>query len=159
MRTRPIALLAALAVTLLLAACGGDDDDSLDTSTGGGDAGATQPVGSGDFDDTPDAAGMCLADAPDCDDTAVAGDGDAGGGADGDAIDEGALIAQAEAMLGMPEGDLDPDVRVSRRGNESSAMTEDYRIGRFTVELDDQGSGFVVTKVVLELTEGPQTFR
>ena len=50
-------------------------------------------------------------------------------------------------------------MRVSRRGNESFAMTEDYRIGRFTVELDDQGSGFVVTKVVLELTEGPQTFR
>lgn len=157
MRNRPIALFAALTVTLLLAACGGDDD-SLDTSTGG-DAGATQPVGSGDFDDTPDAAGMCLEDAPDCDDTPVAGDGDAGGGADGDAIDEGALIARAEAMVGMPEGDLDPEVRVSRRGNESFAMTEDYRIGRFTVELDDQGSGFVVTTVVLELTEGPQTFR
>lgn len=149
MRTRSFALLVALAVTLLLAACGGDDDD-LDTSTGG-DAGATQPVGSGDFDDTPDVAGMCEADAPDCDDTPVAGDGDA--------IDEGALIAEAEAMVGMPEGELDPEVRVSRRGNESFAMTEDYRIGRFTVELDDHGSGFVVTTVVLELTEGPQTFR
>lgn len=146
MRIRSAVLLATVA--FLFAACG-DDDDAIDTSAGN-DAGATQLAGSGgDFDDTPDAAADCI-DGADCDDT--------GGGTDTGGIDEGAAVRAAEALVGTPERELDADVRVSRRGDEQFMLTEDYVIGRMTVELDDRGSGFVVTKVVLELTEGPMTF-
>jgi hypothetical protein len=65
----------------------------------------------------------------------------------------------ARGYLGMYEDDLPPDVRVARRGDEEFALTEDYRLGRVTVELDDtDGDGFRVTSLVVELPDGPETF-
>lgn len=65
----------------------------------------------------------------------------------------------AQAVLGMNEEDLPADVRIGRRGDEVMALTEDYRLGRRTVELDDtDGSGFRVVSVVVELPDGPETF-
>lgn len=107
-------------------------------------------------DDVPaDPAGAtCLEGTEDCNDTAPPADG-----GDPDAVDEGADVRAAEGLLGTSESDLPDDVRVSRRGEEQMALTEDYVIGRITVELDDtDGSGFRVVTAVVELTDGPQTF-
>ena len=66
---------------------------------------------------------------------------------------------RARDQLGRPESDLGPDVRVGRRGDEQMALTEDYVLGRITVELDDDGSGtVVVTQATVELPGGPETF-
>ncbi len=73
-------------------------------------------------------------------------------------IDTDAAREEARAVLGMFEGDLPEDVRIARRGEESFMLTEDYVLGRRTVELDDDGDGFRVTSVVVELPDGPETF-
>lgn len=66
---------------------------------------------------------------------------------------------RARELLGTAEADLSDDVRVRRRGDEQFMLTEDYVLGRITVELDDDGSGtFVVTSAVVELPDGPETF-
>jgi hypothetical protein len=66
---------------------------------------------------------------------------------------------EARSLLGQPESALGEEVRVSRRGEEDFFLTEDYVLGRLTVELDDDGSGtFVVTSVRVELPDGPETF-
>lgn len=68
-------------------------------------------------------------------------------------------IADAHGLLGRAEADLPPDVRIGRRGHEQMALTEDYVLGRMTVELDDtDGSDFRVVAVTVELPDGPQTF-
>jgi hypothetical protein len=68
------------------------------------------------------------------------------------------LLENAASYLGTPEAGLDPAWRIGRRGDESFALTEDFVVGRFTVELDDDGSGaFVVTAVTVELPGGAQT--
>ncbi len=64
----------------------------------------------------------------------------------------------AHGLLGRYESDLPDDVRVGRRGDEQYALTEDYVIGRLTVELDDEGDGYRVTSVVVELPESTETF-
>jgi hypothetical protein len=64
---------------------------------------------------------------------------------------------QAHGLLGRYESDLPADVRVARRGTEHLALTEDYVLGRFTVELDDEGDGYRVTSVTIELPDGPET--
>ena len=64
----------------------------------------------------------------------------------------------AHGLLGRDEADLPVDVRISRKGTEQFALTEDYVLGRFTVELDDDGDGFRVTSVTVELPAGPETF-
>ena len=137
MKTLIRAALVLLAVAAL-AACG-DDDETVNSNA---DAPASD-----------DAAGACLEGSTDCDDIpSTSGDDD-------DAIDEHAAIEEAKALIGMAEDELDPGVRVSRRGDEQYAVTEDYVIGRMTVELDPDDDGTMrVTKVVLELTEGPMTF-
>ena len=73
-------------------------------------------------------------------------------------VDADAAREEARAVLGMPEEDLPEDVRISRRGDESFMLTEDYVLGRLTVELDDDGDGYRVTSVVVELPDGPETF-
>lgn len=127
-------IVAALALT----ACGSSDDEPV------GDAAST----------VPDAAGAtCLEGTGDCDDTAAPADG-----GDPDAVDEGAFIRRADGLLGVAETEVPADVRIARRGDETFALTEDYVIGRITVELDDtDGSGYRVVAATVELTEGPQT--
>ncbi|MEZ5298902.1 MAG: hypothetical protein R2697_22260 [Ilumatobacteraceae bacterium] len=96
------------------------------------------------------AGGTCLAGSDSQDDTAAPADG-----GDPDAVDEGALIRAADALLGTNEADLPDDVRVARRGDEQFALTEDYVIGRITVDLDDtDGSGYRVVAATVELTDG-----
>jgi hypothetical protein len=68
------------------------------------------------------------------------------------------LLADAASILGTPEAGLDPAWRVGRRGDESFPLTEDFVVGRYTVELDDDGTGaFLVTAVAVELPGGAQT--
>jgi hypothetical protein len=131
---RPLALLAAAALALGgLAACG---DDDVETSTGADDA-VTEP------------------------DQPTSDPDDPGSDFGEDFSDEDAEAARERAreLLGTPEADLPDDVRIRRRGEEQFMLTEDYVLGRITVELDDDGSGtFVVTSVVVELPDGPETF-
>jgi hypothetical protein len=73
-------------------------------------------------------------------------------------VSEDSLLAEAEALIGAPEAELPETVRVARRGDEMMPLTMDYRVGRFTAELDDDGTGtYVVTAVQVELPEGVQT--
>jgi hypothetical protein len=68
------------------------------------------------------------------------------------------LLENAASYLGTPEPGLDPFWRIGRRGDETFALTEDFVVGRFTVELDDDGTGaFVVTGVTVELPGGART--
>lgn len=141
-RSRSTSVFAVLGAGLLAlgaAACGSDEaaDDPVT------DEPAADP-----------AAGACPEDDPDCfetgaEDTPPPDDPGAG------AIDEAAVLADARALLGTPEGELPADVRIGRRGDEQMLLTEDYVIGRMTVELDEVDGTFVVTSVTVELTEGP----
>jgi hypothetical protein len=102
------------------------------------------------------AAGACPVEEPDCVDTPQLGD-------DGDAfdLDEAAvesLRRDARTYLGWEESELNDLVRVARRGDEHFMLTEDYRVGRITVELDEVGGTFMVTKATVELPDGPETF-
>lgn len=75
--------------------------------------------------------------------------------------DDAATTAAREAargLLGMYERDLPDDVRVARRGDESFPVTDDYVLGRRTVELDAEANGYRVTAVIVELPDGPETF-
>lgn len=133
---RASALASALAaVTLLAGACAGAGSDA---------PGPDDPVSS-----TPD-------------DGAVVDDPDLG--QDGGADDEWAEFPadeareQARGFLGMNEGDLPEEVRIGRRGDETFMLTEDYILGRSTVELDDDGDGFRVISVTVELPDGPEAF-
>jgi hypothetical protein len=135
-RSSTVGALGALA--FLLAACGVAAATSAE-----GDQPAAFP-----------SAGMCAQDQPDCVDTIV-GDEDV----DRDAVDEGAMIRDAESLLGQSE-DVAlkqwADVRVGRHGDEAMMLTEDYVIGRKTIATEDDGSGtFRVVEVTLELTDGP----
>ena len=131
---------AAVAVVALLTACSGNDDAPAVAAPSDGAA--------------PPAAGMCLEGATDCVDTVVDPSDMS------DAFDDDVARNQAEAMLGVAEGDLPTDgVRIGRKGQETYALTEDYVLGRMTVELDQDTSGtWVVTQVVVELLSGPETF-
>jgi hypothetical protein len=129
-RLLPLAVLAAL---LFLAGCG---DDDVATPGAGGDDVPTQSTG----DPGDDPAVEPIDDEWDEFPTAEARE-------------------EARGWLGTNEVDLPDEVRVRRRGAEEFALTEDYRLGRVTVELDDtDGSGFRVTSLVVELPDGPETF-
>ncbi len=137
------ALPTLLAVgALALSACGG----------------TTSAVADGpDGDAAPPAAGACLEGTVDCVDTVVDPDGEVPPDL-GDEFDSDAALIAGEALLGDAEDELADDVRVGRRGEEQFALTEDYVLGRLTVELDDDGTGtYRVTAVVVELPEGPET--
>lgn len=112
-------------------ACLADDADCYEDGTDAGSPGS----------------GMCLPDVPDCDDTSV----------DESATDQ--IREEARGLLGMSESALPDDVRIARRGDEQFALTEDYAIGRRTVEIDDtDGSGYRVVAVTIELPEGPARY-
>lgn len=126
---RSAALLASL--TLVLGAVAGacGDDDDVPTATEG-------PERPDDDGGTIDSPGMGDEDFP-----------------------AEAARERARDTLGVAEDELDPDVRIGRRGEEQYMLTEDYVLGRITVELDDDGSGtFVVTQALVELPDGPETF-
>lgn len=126
----PAALLVG---ALLVTACGGAAATPADTAA-------------------PPATGMCAPGVADCVDTVVEDGGD-------DEFDSEQARENARAQLGLAEAELAPDVRISRRGDEQMFLTEDYQLGRLTVELDPDPDGtFVVTKVTVELPEGPETF-
>ncbi len=156
-------LIAVLLAVIGLAACG---DDDVETSAGDvptdTDTDDEAPLGGGGG-----AAGTCLEGTPDCQDTPMDPDAPVSGpggevpppGPSDEAFPSEAARDQARALLGSPESELAPDVRVARRGEETFALTEDYVLGRITVELDDDGSGtHVVTSATVELPEGPETF-
>lgn len=172
--------LVALAVSL--AACGSASDTTSDA--GIDPASGTCLEGTPDCDDTgildgddaqPPSAGMCAPGVTDCDDTGIlvgapgserclpeAVDCDDTPGQDepaGDVFDSESAIAQAEALLGLADTELASDVRVGRQGEEAMMLTEDYVLGRLTVELDlDDMDRWIVTAVTVELPDGPQTF-
>lgn len=126
---RPAALLAALVLALGAIAGACGDDDDVPTATDG-------PEQPDDDGGTVDAPGMGDEDFP-----------------------AEAARERARATLGVAEDELEPDVRVGRRGDEQFMLTEDYVLGRITVELDDDGAGtFVVTQARVELPDGPETF-
>lgn len=78
----------------------------------------------------------------------------------GDEFPVDAAREAARNLLGVSEADLegvDGDVRIGRRGAEWMALTEDFVLGRMTVELDDTGDGYVVTSVSVELPGGVET--
>ncbi|MCC5948060.1 MAG: hypothetical protein JJT89_06350 [Nitriliruptoraceae bacterium] len=136
MRTRPHTVAATLAaIGLLAGACAGP--------------GSTAPAPDDPVSSTPDHG-------------EVAGDHDVDdqGGPDDEWADFPADEAreQARGFLGMDEDDLPEEVRVARRGEETFALTEDYVLGRSTVDLDDEGEGFRVVAVTVELPDGPETF-
>jgi hypothetical protein len=94
-------------------------------------------------------------------DEPVTGAPDDGGAVDPAPADEyptDQVREEARGLLGMHEEDLPEDVRIRRRGDEEFALTEDYVLGRSTVELDDDGSGPRVMSVTVELPDGPETF-
>ena len=136
-RSLRLAVLAAVAA--FAAACGG--------------AAADEPTAGSD-----PAAGMCAPDAPDCTDTII-------GDPDDDMVWDDASIEatreRARDLLGDDESTLaEADVRVGRRGDETMALTEDYVLGRLTVELDADDSGtYRIVTVIAELPDGPETFQ
>jgi hypothetical protein len=114
---------------------------------------------SADAPDANPATGMCLEGTPDCVDTDLDGDQNPSPD-DAASIDEGAMIREAEGLLGEVEEDVLqrwPAVRVGRRGGEHMMLTEDYVIGRMTIATEDDGSGtYRIVEVTVELTDGPQ---
>lgn len=128
-------LLCAGLAAVALAACGTEPAADAPVDSGG------EP-----------AAGACLVGDPDCEDM-----GPGSGPATDFPIE--AVRAGAQDLLGRPEADLPETIRVARRGGEQFMLTEDYVEGRVTVELDPDDSGaFVVTKVTVEMPDGPETF-
>lgn len=82
-----------------------------------------------------------------------------GGDAVGTRPSDDTLREEAQRLLGTREHELADDVRIGRRGDEQMMLTEDHVVGRFTVELDDDGSGtYTVTSVTVELADGVATF-
>jgi hypothetical protein len=84
------------------------------------------------------AAGSCLEGATDCDDGSFGHE---------------ATEDDARALLGVRQDELPDDVRIARVDDETFPLTEDYRIGRLTVEIEDG----IVVSVVLEAEDGPIT--
>ena len=65
----------------------------------------------------------------------------------------------AKFYLGKPKSEVPELIRIARIDDKQFALTEDYQIGRITVELDDRGKGGpVVTTSTVELPDGPETF-
>lgn len=126
-------------------------DDEAPAHEGASD-GAT--VGTGDGTDGEE---RCLPEATGCDDTPSED------GPTGDQYDSQSATTEAKALLGLSEAELGlddrSDVRIGRRGEEQMALTEDYQLGRMTVELDiNDMDEWIVTAVTVELPDGPQTF-
>ncbi|HVM18972.1 MAG TPA: hypothetical protein VM307_03325 [Egibacteraceae bacterium] len=143
-----IRTLMVLAVLLIGAAACGPQDAAA------GGASADAPVA----DDADPAAGICAADQPDCVDTPQLNDDEPV------AVDQTGIKQfrrDARFYLGRPQTELSEFVRIGRIDDEHMMLTEDYRIGRITVELDtlDGADAPVVTSATVELPDGPETFR
>ena len=72
-------------------------------------------------------------------------------------FDREAARADAEALLGLPEDEVEetPMRRIVRRGEEDFPVTMDLRPGRQNLELDDDGTGtYIVTRVLVETPTG-----
>ncbi|HUF76864.1 MAG TPA: hypothetical protein VMM35_11330 [Longimicrobiales bacterium] len=142
-RIRLLMAVATALMTIGLAAC------------------ATAPDSAGTGDPDPPGgeaiAGMCAQEEPDCVDTVELLD-DEPVTVDETAIEQ--FRRDAQFYLGASEGELTELIRVARIGDERFALTEDYVIGRITVELDDLDGGGapVVTSATVELPDGPETF-
>lgn len=159
-------LLSAIVGLLVFGAvaCGGDSDSSVD------DGGTSQTTVTTEATETEDglgggggnpAAGACPEDDPDCyeDGTEATPGPSSDESGEVDSADDEILRQEAQALLGQSQADLPADVRIARIGDESFMLTEDYVIGRKTVELDDtDGSGLRVVSVTVELDGGPKTF-
>ena len=130
----------AVIAVIFVGACARQAQESPAAPVGQGPTGAGAPMA------------MCAPDVPDCVDTVVVDEG-------GDVFDSEQARADARELLGKSEADLDGGVRVARRGDEHMALTDDYVLGRMTVELDEDGGAYHVVAVTVELPEGPQTFR
>lgn len=132
-------IAAIFAVAMLATGCGA-------ASTAGE---AEEPTADGDM-------AMCAPGVTDCVDVVV---DDQGGDAAGTRPSDDTMREVGQSMLGLAEDELADDVRIGRRGGEQMMLTEDYVVGRYTVELDDDGTGtFRVTTVTVEMEEGPETF-
>lgn len=142
-RTR-LVVAAAVMLGMGLAACG---VPSADGATGS----ATNGDGSGAV------AGMCAQDQPDCVDAPQLG-------ADEPVqIDETGIQQfrrDAKFYLGREQHELNEFVRIVRIDDEQFMLTEDYRVGRISVEMDDvKADGTpIVTSATVELPDGPETF-
>lgn len=159
---RPVALALAALSLVVGAACG---DDDVETSTGD-DPTETETTDEAPLGGGGGAAGTCLEGTTDCQDTPMDPDqpvsgpgGDDISPADGDAaFPSDAARDEARELLGDPESELGSDVRVARRGEETFALTEDYVLGRITVELDLEEGTYIVQSATVELPDGPETF-
>ena len=141
----PFLIASLAAASFLLGACG--DDDPTTTSAAVGDQTEEPATSSPDAPDSSGAAGgTCLEGSTEpCNDTGAPANND-----------EGA----ARSLLGVAKEDLGSDVRIARIDDEQFALTEDYRIGRITVELDTDADGVArVTVVTIEAEDGPVTVR
>lgn len=153
---RRVQMAATFAVgALLLAGCGGGEPASGDVMAGDAARCAAEAADCVDPNSVvsnadPGSMAMCAEGVTDCNDMVVV--------PDGETQDDEVTRQMAVDLLGTPEQDLPPDVRIGRRGPESMALTEDYNIGRLTAELDADDAGvFRVTSVVAELESGPTT--
>ena len=115
------------------------------------------PAGSGAADSSGDGAtAACPLDNPDCVDTPQLSD-EAPVQMDETGVKQ--LRRDAKFYLGLPQDELNDQIRIGRIDDEQMMLTEDYRIGRITVELDSNEEGIpVVTSTTVELPDGPETF-
>ena len=170
-----------LALAVALTVLGGDDAPTeavADPASGAclvgtPDCNDTPGIDVGEPNGQPPSSGMCAPDMPDCvdvvtDDPAerclpeAEGCDDTPGQEEepaGDVYDRDAARAEAQSLLGRTEAELEADVRIGRRGEETMMLTEDYVLGRMTVELDiNDMDEWIVTAVTVELPDGPETF-
>ena len=141
-------VIAVVAVTLTMAAAG----CGRPSADGSGNAGSAVGGSSGGA-----AAGMCAQDQPDCIDTPLPGSDEPV------RIDETGIEQfrrDAKFYLGRSKDEVPDLIRIARIDDEQFAMTEDYQVGRITVQLDDvEGKGTpIVTSATVELPDGPETF-
>lgn len=146
MNTKRLTLIASVAVLLIIVALGAR---AMRVSQPADDQDAMCPITTTDCDDTPVTDGSSQ-------------DGETTTTIDGQRLDAerlDALEQEARGLLGRNESDLPSDVRIGRRGDEAMMLTDDFVIGRMTVELDDtDGSGFRVVSVTVEIPNGSQTY-
>ena len=133
----PLVTLVATLLTLGAGACGGADSEP---------AGNTCLAGAVDCSDDP-GSGMCPPEVTDCVDTST------------EDFDVEAARARAYGLLGLYRSDVPETVRIARIGDDELPITDDHRLGRMTVEIEDtDGSGLRVVAVVVELPDGAETY-
>ena len=140
-----------LLVAVMLAACG----EAVGSTAAGDPTDAAEPT------DTPadpgPAAGMCLEGATECVDTPQL-NSDEPVEIDETGIEQ--FRKDAKFYLGRPRSELNELIRIARIDDEQRAVTDDYQVGRISVELDtvNDGGEPIVTSATVELPDGPETF-